>query len=350
MKTYPHTRLSICAAALIATFTSSPVHAKTIRLMDYFYPIQEGASWSYKGTGWGGYSATEKVRLVNTDWSLKMFTGRKSPKSYLKDVLRFKYQRDFDGGGGDLWYEHFGKGSSYSYYGMDEYGENVRLDGGLVFPSSVSVGKTYSPAADFYEAGRYRGEVTYSLQVIDTHPVTVAAGKFPDCVHLVFKLKQGNQVFQINEMWWARGLGVIKKKDVNEDGETRFQELVSSTIRTGPEISIQQPKGTNLVDGAAKKSFGTIGVGTTGTPKTFTIRNAGITKLSGLATKKDGAHAGDFNITAPAKTNLLPGESTTFKVGFKPTAQGARNAALHVYSNDSNENPFDIAVSGMGAE
>jgi hypothetical protein len=348
MKTDPHARIAICTAALIATFVSGPALAGTIRLMDYFYPIQEGASWSYKGTGWGGYAATEKVSLANADWRLNMFTGRNSPKSYRKNVLRFKFEREY--GGSDLWYEYFGKGSSYSYYGMDEEGENVRLDEGVVFPSSVSVGKTYSPNADYYEAGRYRGEITYSLQVVDTKPVTVPAGRFPDCVHLLFKLKQGNQVFQTNEMWWARGLGVIKKRDVNEDGETRLQELVSTTLKTGPEISVQQPKGTNLADGAAKKSFGTIVIGKTGPVKIFTIKNSGTTTLKGLAIRKNGAHAGDFIVTVPAIATLPPGASTTFKVAFKPAAQGVRTAALHVSSNDADENPFDISLSGQGAK
>lgn len=336
------------AATLIAALASGFAQAKSLKLSDYFYPAQEGATWSYKGTGWGGYAATERVTIANTEWSLKMFTGKKSPKSYSKNVLRFKFEREY--GGSDLWYEYFGKGSAYSYYGMDDEGEHVRLDGGLVFPSTVSVGKTYSPRADYYDAGRYRGEITYSLQVVDTQPVTVPAGRFPDCVHLLFKLKQGNQVFQTNEMWWAKGLGVIKKRDVNEDGETRVQELVSSTLKTGPEISIQQPKGTNLADGITKKSFGSIALGKTGPAKIFTLKNTGTTTLKALAIRKDGSHAGDFLITAPAKTSLAPGASTTFKVSFKPAAQGTRTAVIHVSSNDSDENPFDIAVSGQGAK
>lgn len=350
MKTTNHTRVSVLLATSMVALTLGSARSESFKLTDYFYPAQQGATWSYRGTGWGGYASNERVTMARTSWSLNLFTGRKSPETYRKDVLRFKFERDFDGGGGDTWYEYFGKGSSYTPYGMDDDGEHERVDGGLVFPSSVSVGKTYAPNADFYYNGRFQGNITYSLRVIDALPVTVKAGTFRDCVHLLFTFKQGNKVFQTNEMWWAKGVGVIKKKDVDEDGETRRQELVSSTLKTGPEISIQQPKGTNLVDGVAKKSFGTIALGKTSPARTFTIKNSGTTTLKGLGIKKSGANAGDFTIAQPSKSALAPGDSTTFKVSFKPSGDGARTAILHVSSNDADEDPFEISLSGQGVK
>ena len=82
----------------------------------------------------------------------------------------------------------------------------------------------------------------------------------------------------------------------------------------------------------------------------FSIKNTGTTALKGLAIGKDGAHAGDFVVMAPGKTSLAPGVSTTFKVVFNPGATGTRNASIHIRSNDTNENPFDITVSGMGVK
>ena len=116
-----------------------------------------------------------------------------------------------------------------------------------------------------------------------------------------------------------------------------------------PEIQVEQPVGTNLKDGALRKSIGTVKLGKTGSAKTFTITNKGSAKLKGLAVGKTGGDAKDFVITAPEKTALAPGESTTFKVRFRPTAAGIRNAALHITSNDADENPFDIKLSGTGA-
>lgn len=116
-----------------------------------------------------------------------------------------------------------------------------------------------------------------------------------------------------------------------------------------PEISVEQPVGSGLADGKAKKSFGSIKKGKSGVAKIFTIRNAGNSYIKGLAIVKDGPHSKNFNISALGATSLAPGKSTTFKVTFSPTSTGKRNAAIHIKSNDADENPFDIKLTGMGA-
>jgi hypothetical protein len=114
-----------------------------------------------------------------------------------------------------------------------------------------------------------------------------------------------------------------------------------------PEITVQQPAGKNLKDGITSKSFGTVALKSTVT-KTFTIRNTGTANLTGLAITKTGAYSKNFTVKAPLKSSLAPGGSTTFKVTFKPSAKGTRKAVIHIRSNDSNENPFDIALTGKG--
>ena len=62
---------------------------------------------------------------------------------------------------------------------------------------------------------------------------------------------------------------------------------------------------------------------------------------------EDGANPGDFSVnTTGMSATVTAGNSTTFAVTFTPTASGARAAALHIANNDSNENPFDIALTG----
>ena len=82
--------------------------------------------------------------------------------------------------------------------------------------------------------------------------------------------------------------------------------------------------------------------------KTFTIRNTGSAKLTKLAVTINGRHAKDFIVGKPRKASLPPGGSTTFKVTFKPLVAGTRKAAIHIRSNDANENPFDIKLTGKG--
>ncbi len=136
--------------------------------------------------------------------------------------------------------------------------------------------------------------------------------------------------------------------DGTDSAEEPFQLIVSSGGSV-PDIAVEQPVGSTLVSGVTKKSFGTVKVGSSGNSKTFTILNTGGTKLKGLAITKGGAQEGDFLVSPPVRTSLAPKASTTFKVNFKPTGRGTRNAVLHINSNDPDENPFSIKLAGAGA-
>jgi len=87
-----------------------------------------------------------------------------------------------------------------------------------------------------------------------------------------------------------------------------------------------------------------------GKSKTFTIKNTGKSKLTGLAIRKSGANKADFEVDGPEKTSLAKGAGTTFKVSFKPSTKGTKNAAIAIDSNDPDENSFNIKLSGEGAE
>ncbi len=116
-----------------------------------------------------------------------------------------------------------------------------------------------------------------------------------------------------------------------------------------PDIDVQQPIGSSLVSGSSKKSFGTLAVGQLGAARNFTIKNTGMSTLTGLTVGADGANAGDFQIMPPLSSSLKPGASTLFKVSFQPAANGTRTAEIHISSNDVDENPFDIKLAGEGA-
>ncbi len=114
-----------------------------------------------------------------------------------------------------------------------------------------------------------------------------------------------------------------------------------------PEINVEHPAGVNLIDGNATNNFGNGYVGFTNTINTFVITNSGTTNLTGLSITKDGANAADFIVSTPGSSTLAPNASTTFTVSFAPTTTGNRTAAIHIASNDADENPFDIALSGF---
>ncbi len=128
--------------------------------------------------------------------------------------------------------------------------------------------------------------------------------------------------------------------------------VLIQALNLPPEIVVEQPIGTGLVDGGVPIDFEKVAVGTTGLAKLFTIKNVGKGELTGLAITKSGTQAKDFIVTGPVKTSLAGGAYTTFKVKFKPSAVSPTGmfstATIHIKSNDSNENPFDIKLKAKG--
>lgn len=151
--------------------------------------------------------------------------------------------------------------------------------------------------------------------------------------------------------------GVVSFAYAANPGGSRLAELIvfghTNTISQAalpvPEIDVQQPVGVGLADGSATINYGAVFALLTNSVKTFTVTNSGGTNLTGLAITKNGAHPGDFIVSALGNVNLAPNASTTFTVTFAPTAVGSRSAAIHIASNDADENPFDVTLTGTGA-
>ncbi|MEO6475878.1 MAG: choice-of-anchor D domain-containing protein [Luteolibacter sp.] len=123
--------------------------------------------------------------------------------------------------------------------------------------------------------------------------------------------------------------------------------LSAGTAMAAPNIAVEQ-SAANIADGGSK-DFGSINVGSS-TPLTFTIKNTGDADLTGLTITKSGTNSGDFTVTqvSPASIPIAAAGSATFTVTFSPGARGARTAALSIDSNDPDENPFDITLTGTG--
>ena len=128
---------------------------------------------------------------------------------------------------------------------------------------------------------------------------------------------------------------------------------LSGQPTTSPEISVEQPAGIILSDAVGGINYGVTLIGSPGVSKVFTITNVGSANLTGISVTKDGPQAADFILNATGASASLPsGGSTTFTVTFVSGITGAsgslRTAALHIASNDADENPFDIALTGQG--
>ena len=146
--------------------------------------------------------------------------------------------------------------------------------------------------------------------------------------------------------------------DAQNDGLYDYVDGHSATINDlgdffagvgtdAPALTVQQTGGT-LTNGAAAGAFGGVNLGTSAT-NTLTVTNTGNGTLILSNLVITGANAGDFTIgglTLPA--TVYAGQSATFNVVFTPTISAAESASLQISDNDTNNNPFTVALSGAG--
>ncbi len=120
-----------------------------------------------------------------------------------------------------------------------------------------------------------------------------------------------------------------------------------------PEINIQGNSVT-IVDGDTTPivgddtNFGSADIAGGTIVKTFTIQNLGTATLNIGTITIGGANAADFTVTSAPSATVASGASTTFQVTFDPSAVGTRNATISIVNDDSNENPYDFAITGNG--
>ena len=129
------------------------------------------------------------------------------------------------------------------------------------------------------------------------------------------------------------------------------------TVVDLPDLDIQG-NGILIEDGddtpssADGSDFGPATVGTGTVDRTFVIANSGTAPLNLGSTPLlaiTGPHAADFTVVTQPTTPIAPAASSSFTIRFVPSAAGARTAAVSI-ENDSDENPYDFAITGTGLD
>lgn len=122
---------------------------------------------------------------------------------------------------------------------------------------------------------------------------------------------------------------------------------------TTPEINLFSAYGVNVLDGDTVTStskgtdFGSAMVVGGTVTRDFTIVNTGSGTLT-LTTPFTWASGGsDFSATV-SSTSIAAGASATLTITFDPSASGTRTGELRITNNDSDENPYNIFVTGVG--
>jgi hypothetical protein len=83
--------------------------------------------------------------------------------------------------------------------------------------------------------------------------------------------------------------------------------------------------------------------------RNFEIRNDGSVDLTVYGLELTGADPSVFDVAGVALPfSLAPGDSRDVVVSFLPTSLGMRSATLRIGSDDPNEDPFDVTLTGQG--
>jgi len=246
--------------------------------------------------------------------------------------------------------------------GPSVYSTAIQVNGEIVIGGSF----TTLDGVRIRIARLLNGPITQTLTVPSAARVEwLRGGTAPETTQVTFELSTDGTTWtvlgpgaRISGGWELTGLnlpasGIMRARARTTGGYYNgssglVEQRVSFSGLAVPEIAVEQPTGTDLIDGAASIDFGNVLLGSNSETKTFTITNRGTADLTDLAITKDGSHPGDFTVGALGETTLTPGARTTFTVSFNPTALHGRGALLHIASNDFDENPFDITLSGTG--
>ena len=132
-----------------------------------------------------------------------------------------------------------------------------------------------------------------------------------------------------------------------------FHGLVVAYAPPAPEIVVENEAGSALTASEVyRQDFGPV-LPNKHRTAAITIRNEGDDLLGNFTVTIDGPNAADFSVAnsgSGSGTTLTPGGVQTLTITFTPTAQGTREAMLHITSNDADEPAYTIALGGFGAQ
>ena len=248
------------------------------------------------------------------------------------------------------------------------YRNEINILGGGFTISDGTTTTSLSNHTDFGTTDITSGTITRTFTITNdvsaTGPITIGAitfsgtnaGDFTITAAPASSIDPGmSTTFDVTFNPSANGVRSATINIVNNDANENPYNFNLVGTGSEPEIDILG-NGSSIVDGDATPAFSDhtnfnnaeITSGTV--TRTFTITNAvsaGMPLTIGAITFS-GTNAADFAATTPTSTVINPGQSATFTVVFNPSATGTRNATINIVNNDSNENPYNFAISGTG--
>ncbi|MEH2388386.1 MAG: choice-of-anchor D domain-containing protein [Nostoc sp.] len=226
------------------------------------------------------------------------------------------------------------------------YSENVRVGNNIMYASDNQAANVlnYSTNVNFDHNLVYNSNVFQASDSLNPTGLQNILGQDPqfvDAAHGNFALKPGSAAIDAG----SNAFNSITK-NIPQDGDGNGTAVIDIGAYEAPGITvpeIQVLNGTvDIADGSTTAiNFGDVTVGST-LIKTFTIQNIGTATLN-LSNLKlpDG-----FSLVGTLPTSVATNASTTISVALNTTTPGSYSGSFSLNNNDSNESPFDFAISG----
>lgn len=141
----------------------------------------------------------------------------------------------------------------------------------------------------------------------------------------------------------------------NDSDENPYDFALQATGGT-PEINIKSQYNVTIADGDTTPSstdqtnFGNVSMDGGTVTINLIIENTGTGAMTIGAASFTGTNAADFAIVSAPASTIAAGASSRFKISFSPTTIGAKTAMFSIVNNDSNENPYNFNLAGLGVQ
>jgi hypothetical protein len=136
---------------------------------------------------------------------------------------------------------------------------------------------------------------------------------------------------------------------IDHDGEGSPTTFLLVGRADGVEIALKL--GTTEIDTGGRHDFGETNPQKPTATVTFTIENQGAEPLllTGDPAKVviAGVDVADFSVQTQPTSPVLPGKSTPFTVAFAARSAGQKRAQVKIASNDPDENPYVVELTGL---
>lgn len=229
----------------------------------------------------------------------------------------------------------------------DEYGQELHVfDPTLPDPPSVTVAEssvtptgavltaTINPNGPSTVAVLKWGTTTLPENSSEI-PLPAANGNSPNVVNLPLQdLAAGTTYF-------------YQVQATSVSGTTRTEIASLVTPAPGPEIAISLHDGPPLPNGPGVVSYGSVVTGTSSVIQ-LDITNSGVGLLTNFSFAFEGPASSSFDLVEYPSSVVGTGDVTSLRIAFSPTATGNQAAVIRISSNDPDDSPYVITLSGEG--